>query len=507
MLAPGASSPYSGYPAANTGAQGNSPAVCGPGQARQALPQAFLAHIARHVSTVSPALEALLGSFWGKGIRLRFFTASPKVHYFWRQDDFYVSQAGNNIHIRLSDNGCALLLDKALGKRDESAAAQTFSFSALTGFEASLLTTFSKEALTFLAKNLIQPASLKPSAPNTPQKAITAENPLIHLIWVLAGETETNEKQIAFASDTQNEAGKLILSLPLAALKIPPLNALSPAAEEHFPEQWVYHAMSTVTLGIGSGKLPVSAIEEIEPDDIIVLENSSVSQLSLINPLNQEQAGFPVKLLHPKAITRSDIKLDLDAPKNDARNPQEAHPMSPNATNTMDSDSRQALLDSLMIDVGAQFTPVKMPLHQIKQMSEGLIVEVGDLVHNEVLLTVEGKPLALGELVIVGDKFGVRVVAVTPDGESMPVREVKAYPAAMPESMKAPVKEGKEAVKEAATKQEAPSKGETPPKSEASKPQPAENAPAPAAPAPAAEAPAELNDDFLNDDFDDDDDW
>ena len=72
-----------------------------------------------------------------------------------------------------------------------------------------------------------------------------------------------------------------------------------------------------------------------------------------------------------------------------------------------------------MIEVEASFEPIKLPLKQLKQMTEGLVIEMGDLVHNRIALQVEGKTLAWGELLIVGDKFAVRVsrVAANPGNE------------------------------------------------------------------------------------------
>ena len=51
----------------------------------------------------------------------------------------------------------------------------------------------------------------------------------------------------------------------------------------------------------------------------------------------------------------------------------------------------------------------------MKQISEGVIVDVGSLYENKVLLKVENKPVASGELVIINDKYAVRVDEVYSD--------------------------------------------------------------------------------------------
>jgi flagellar motor switch/type III secretory pathway protein FliN len=86
---------------------------------------------------------------------------------------------------------------------------------------------------------------------------------------------------------------------------------------------------------------------------------------------------------------------------------------------TQSHSAKQSLWDNLMIEVDASFEPIKLPLKQLKQMTEGLVIEMGDLVHNRIALQVEGKTLAWGELLIVGDKFAVRInqVATNPGAE------------------------------------------------------------------------------------------
>ena len=45
-------------------------------------------------------------------------------------------------------------------------------------------------------------------------------------------------------------------------------------------------------------------------------------------------------------------------------------------------------------------------------MSQGLLIEVGDLLHNEIQLVTNSTTIAYGQLVVVGDKFGVLLTKV-----------------------------------------------------------------------------------------------
>ncbi len=70
---------------------------------------------------------------------------------------------------------------------------------------------------------------------------------------------------------------------------------------------------------------------------------------------------------------------------------------------------RQNIWDNLQVEVSATFNPIRLPLKQVKEMEQGLVVEVGDLMDNRVIIEVEGHPVAWGELLVLGDKFGVRI--------------------------------------------------------------------------------------------------
>jgi flagellar motor switch protein FliN len=73
---------------------------------------------------------------------------------------------------------------------------------------------------------------------------------------------------------------------------------------------------------------------------------------------------------------------------------------------------KNSLWDKLHVDVHAEFPPMRVPLKELRHMNEGLLVEVGDLLQNDIKLISNGSIIALGQLVVVGDKFGVLVTQV-----------------------------------------------------------------------------------------------
>lgn len=65
--------------------------------------------------------------------------------------------------------------------------------------------------------------------------------------------------------------------------------------------------------------------------------------------------------------------------------------------------------DTIQVEMGAEFEKVKLSLGELKQISEGLVVDIGSVYDNKIDLKVEDKIIASGELVIINDRYGVRV--------------------------------------------------------------------------------------------------
>ena len=73
--------------------------------------------------------------------------------------------------------------------------------------------------------------------------------------------------------------------------------------------------------------------------------------------------------------------------------------------------------DNVQVDVCAKFPQVKMSLGELREMSEGVVVELDAIYGNEVTLEVENRNVAKGELVIVGYKYGVRITEIFSQAE------------------------------------------------------------------------------------------
>ena len=87
-------------------------------------------------------------------------------------------------------------------------------------------------------------------------------------------------------------------------------------------------------------------------------------------------------------------------------------------------DTHQNIWDSIEVEMSAEFDAVKITLGELKDIEEGLVVDLTSLYDNNVTLKVEGKSIASGSLVIVNDRYGVKINNVIADGRnSMPARK------------------------------------------------------------------------------------
>ena len=71
--------------------------------------------------------------------------------------------------------------------------------------------------------------------------------------------------------------------------------------------------------------------------------------------------------------------------------------------------SNNNMWDSILVDIVAVLDEIKLPLGELKQISEGLVLDIGSVYDNKVNLKVEDQIVASGELVIINDRYGVKI--------------------------------------------------------------------------------------------------
>ena len=67
------------------------------------------------------------------------------------------------------------------------------------------------------------------------------------------------------------------------------------------------------------------------------------------------------------------------------------------------------LWDSIEVEMNAEFDAVRITLGELKKIEDGMVVDLTSIYNNKVTLRVEDKTIARGELVIVNDRYGVKI--------------------------------------------------------------------------------------------------
>jgi len=141
---------------------------------------------------------------------------------------------------------------------------------------------------------------------------------------------------------------------------------------------------------LGSTKVRLEDLQNIEAEDILLLENSHINHWELIEPISGGHLQVSVAVPEHRKIPDILVTQGVNAMTNETQ-------------------VKQNLWDNLEVEVTATFNPIKLPLKQIREMEQGLVIEVGNLMDNQVSIEVEGHPVAWGELLVLGDRYGVRI--------------------------------------------------------------------------------------------------
>lgn len=276
-----------------------------------------------------------------------------------------------DMFFRLTDKAISLILNKVLGESKNK-----FNINKISELEAKVITSFNDFMFENLKKILQEPAGIELKRTNFD---------LIHLTFIIKEVEEYNKK-----------AGKVIITLPLALLSP---EAVTTSGEK-FSEMDFPAAETVGKILVGKTKFSLFDIKNLESDDVVVFENSNLENLVL-------------------SINGQDLPLKLN-PNMDLLIPEE------NDGGDGMSETHQNIWDSIEVEMYAEFDAVKMTLGELKDIENGLVVDLTSLYDNNVTLKVEGKPIASGSLVIVNDRYGVKINEVIAEGGGAPVAPVQA---------------------------------------------------------------------------------
>ena len=318
-------------------------------------------------SVFTPVVKNCSSEFFYDGFEYKLASISTNMNVLSQNETFFVTKvkinAKNDVYIRISQDAINVILDKVLGKNN-----RRFDLSEVSELEARIITSFND----FLYETL---------APNFTIEPHRRYNEILHLTYFVKSEI----------SDT---AAKFIISVPKEILNPQTLEAKEP----RFEDKDFANSLVDVNLVLGTTTFPVADIKKLDVGDIVVFENSNSSEMTLVcsNIVQKFQVKPNIKIIEPYDTGGGD---------------------------GMEDNTNTNLWDSIQVDMSAEFDKVKVTLGELKSIEEGLIVDLCSVYDNKVSLKVGGKVVAAGELVIINDRFGVRIEKVNDSSSSEPADE------------------------------------------------------------------------------------
>ena len=324
-------------------------------------------HFSWYDSLFTPVVKECSKEFFFDGFEYKLASISTNMNVLAQNETFFVTKvkinSKNDVYIRISQPAIHVILDKVLGKNNKK-----FELSEVSELEARIITAFND----FLYESF---------APNFTIEPNRRYNEILHLTYFVK-------------SEISDSAAKFIISIPKDILT-PPEQEVKPPT---FTDMDFSSSPVEVNLLVGSTSFPIADIKKLDVGDIVLFENSNSSEMTLICE---------------NIVQKFSIKP----------NEKIIEPYDMSGGNDMDNTNTN-LWDSIQVDMSAEFDKVKLSLGELKSIEEGLIVDLCSVYDNKISLKVGGKLVALGELVIINDRFGVKIEEVKANEES-PVEQVQ----------------------------------------------------------------------------------
>ncbi len=296
--------------------------------------------------------------FWEQNADIKLISISENTNFLVQREEFFVTQIRLNkelsVFIRLSKELVKSLLENILGSNGKQ-----FNIEKITELEAKILTGFDN----YLYKNF---STLVKQGNELPKN-----------------NTNYNECNLTFfVRQGYQSLGKIVIKIPVVALTPQKVEK----AEETFNITNFLNAEANVNLKVGSTRIRLNDLKQLEKDDIVLLENSKSTKMQL----KYDDYSTEIRIA-PNPAIMIDYEIDEEG-----------------ANKAMGNDIYN-MWDTIQVEIGAEFEKVKLTLGELKQISEGLVVDIGSVYDNKIDLKVEDKIVASGELVIINDRYGVRI--------------------------------------------------------------------------------------------------
>jgi len=318
-------------------------------------------------SEFSGIIQEVSDDFFDKNFQSELIGISKNINCLIGDDACFVTKVkiekDYDMFFRVNEKAVEIILDKILGKPKNR-----FNLNTVTELETKILTSFNAYLFNVFKDKISSP---------DPKELSRTNFDIINLTFIIKDIDPDNKS-----------AGKIVVTLPQILLT--PQKIISTG--EKFSKNDFNKSKIEVKIKVGTTSFSVFDIKNLETGDLVIFENSSLRKLRL--SLFDEEMDVNINPNMNLFITE---KLQ-------------------------EGDNRMAenhnLWDSIEVDMHAEFDSVKITLGELKNIEQGLVVDLASLYDNKVTLRVEGKDIAKGSLVIVNDRYGVKIDEIIAKNET-----------------------------------------------------------------------------------------
>ncbi len=311
-------------------------------------------------NTFPSVVQQAADEFFLPGFQFGLMGISKNINPLMDKDSYFVTKVRidkqHDLFFRSSQSAVSLILDRSLGR-----AAKRFDLNRMTDLEAKVITAFNDFLFSAVVKFLSPP----------PPTLKRTNFDVVHLTFFIKDIEE-------------NKTARFIVSLP--DVLITP-EAVQPSGK-HFSYDDFLQSTLDVNIKVGTTRFSLIDLKQLDEEDIVVFDDSNLKKMQL------QVRDY-----------EKDIKLNPNLGLVIPFENEGESDMAENKNNTN-------LWDSIEVEMSATFDAVKITLGDLKKIENGMVVDLTSIYDNKVTLTVEDKPIARGELVIVNDRYGVKVEEV-----------------------------------------------------------------------------------------------
>ncbi|MCM1009949.1 MAG: FliM/FliN family flagellar motor switch protein [Fusobacterium sp.] len=308
--------------------------------------------------TFPPVVQDVFDNFFEQDFKFSLLGVCKNVNSIVDKAAYFVTKVKidkqHDLFFRISETSIGLILEKVLGRPNNP-----FDLNKLTELETKIITTFN-DCLFRAVVGFLKPA---------PPTLARTNFDVIYLVFVLTDQES-------------GKSGRFVITLPDVLLEPEAIPVQEEFSVDHFEQSTI-----SVRLDIGRTVFKLHDVKHLEVDDMVVFENSNTDRLRL-----------SFRDWETDVLLKPNLSLVV--------------PIDNDGGSEVSENENINIWDSIEVEMVGHFDAVDITLGELKKIQAGMVVDLASIYQNKVTLTVEDKPIASGELVIINDKYGVKITEV-----------------------------------------------------------------------------------------------